>query len=76
MPFPSRRLMLTGLAALPGASPSSAAWAAVNLPAGWPERPLRIILPAAGGAGTADTLARILAQEMDKRLPQRTLVDN
>jgi len=71
MPFPSRRLMLTSLAAIPGA-----AQAAVTLPPGWPERPLRIILPAAGGAGTADTLARILAQEMDKRLPQRTLVDN
>ena len=69
MPFPSRRLMLTGLAAIPGASEAA-------LPAGWPERPLRIILPAAGGAGTADTLARILAMEMDKSLPQRTLVDN
>ena len=71
MPFPSRRLMLTSLAAAP-----AAAHAAVTLPAGWPDRPLRIILPAAGGAGTADTLARILAQEMDKRLPQRTVVDN
>jgi tripartite-type tricarboxylate transporter receptor subunit TctC len=76
MPFPSRRLMLTGLAAMPGAAPSGTSLANVTLPAGWPERPLRIILPAAGGAGTADTLARILAQEMDKRLPQRTLVDN
>lgn len=66
----SRRILLSGLAAatLPAG--------AVTLPPGWPDRPLRIILPAAGGAGTADTLARILAQEMDKRLPQRTLVDN
>jgi tripartite-type tricarboxylate transporter receptor subunit TctC len=71
MPFPSRRLMLTGLAAMPGMAQAN-----VTLPAGWPDRPLRFILPAAGGAGTADTLARILAQEMDKRLPQRTLVDN
>ncbi|WP_424814067.1 Bug family tripartite tricarboxylate transporter substrate binding protein [Roseococcus sp. YIM B11640] len=66
----ARRSLLAGMAALPGAA------AAVTLPPGWPDRPLRIILPAAGGAGTADTLARILAQEMDKRLPQRTLVDN
>ena len=73
MLFPSRRLMLTGLAAIPGAAEAAPA---APLPAGWPERPLRIILPAAGGAGTADTLARILAAEMDKRLPQRTLVDN
>lgn len=42
----------------------------------WPERPIRMIVPAAGGAGTADTIARILAQELDKRLPQRTVVDN
>ena len=71
MPFPSRRLMLATLAVSP-----AAAQTATDLPAGWPERTLRIILPAAGGAGTADTLARILAQEMDKRLPQRTVVDN
>ncbi|MDB5413434.1 MAG: tripartite tricarboxylate transporter substrate binding protein [Rubritepida sp.] len=70
MPFPSRRLMIAGLAGLPATA------RAVALPPGWPDRPIRIILPAAGGAGTADTLARILAQEMDKRLPQRTLVDN
>jgi tripartite-type tricarboxylate transporter receptor subunit TctC len=42
----------------------------------WPSRPLRIILPAPGGGGTADTLARIFAQEMEKRLGQRVLVDN
>ncbi len=35
-----------------------------------------MIVPAAGGAGTADTIARILAQELDRRLPQRTVVDN
>ncbi|WP_245583957.1 Bug family tripartite tricarboxylate transporter substrate binding protein [Rubritepida flocculans] len=71
MPFPSRRLMLAGLAGTP-----ALARANVPLPAGWPERPIRLIVPAAGGAGTADTLARLLALELDKRLPQRTLVDN
>jgi len=65
-----RRSLWSCLSAMPFAA------GAVTLPPGWPDRPLRIILPAAGGAGTADTLARILAQEMDKRLPQRTLVDN
>ncbi|MBS7809670.1 Bug family tripartite tricarboxylate transporter substrate binding protein [Roseococcus pinisoli] len=69
MLFP-RRLLLPSLAAVPTVA------LAIDLPPGWPDRPLRFILPAAGGAGTADTLARILAQEMDKRLPQRTLVDN
>jgi tripartite-type tricarboxylate transporter receptor subunit TctC len=68
MPFPSRRLML-------GAT--MAATAARAQPSGtWPDRPIRMIVPAAGGAGTGDTIARILAQELDKRLPQRTLVDN
>ena len=65
-----RRSLWSCLSAMPFAA------GAVTLPPDWPDRPLRIILPAAGGAGTADTLARILAQEMDKRLPQRTLVDN
>ncbi len=68
MPFPTRRSMLGLLAAAPVA--------AQPLPAGWPDRPIRMIVPAAGGAGTADTIARILAQELDKRLPQRTVVDN
>jgi len=44
--------------------------------ADWPNRPLRLIVPTLGGAGTADTVARIMAQEMEKRLPQRVLVEN
>ena len=69
MPFPSRRLMLGAMAAATTAPVGSVAQT-------WPDRPIRMIVPAAGGAGTADTIARILAQELDKRLPQRTLVDN
>ncbi len=65
-----RRLLLPTLAAVPAFAQ------AATLPPGWPDRPLRLIVPASGGAGTADTLARLLAQEMDKRLPHRTLVDN
>ena len=68
MPFPSRRSMLGLLAAGPVAGQA--------LPGGWPDRPIRMIVPAAGGAGTGDTIARILAQELDKRLPARTIVDN
>lgn len=44
--------------------------------AAWPDRPVRLIVPTLGGAGTADTVARILAQELDKRLPQRIVVEN
>ncbi|MBC7432063.1 MAG: tripartite tricarboxylate transporter substrate binding protein [Rubritepida sp.] len=67
--FPSRRLMLGATAATAIASPPGRAQS-------WPDRPIRMIVPAAGGAGTADTIARILAQELDRRLPQRTVVDN
>jgi len=42
----------------------------------WPGQPVRIIVPAPGGGGTADTLARIFAQEMEKRVNQRVLIDN
>jgi tripartite-type tricarboxylate transporter receptor subunit TctC len=42
----------------------------------WPSRAVRMIVPAPGGAGTADNLARIFAQEMEKRLPQRVIIDN
>lgn len=42
----------------------------------WPSRPVRIILPAPGGGGTADTLARIFAQEMEKRIPQPVIIEN
>ncbi|WP_426956498.1 Bug family tripartite tricarboxylate transporter substrate binding protein [Muricoccus radiodurans] len=42
----------------------------------WPNKPVRVIVPAPGGAGTADTVARIYAQELERRLGQRVLVDN
>ncbi|HEY4250559.1 MAG TPA: tripartite tricarboxylate transporter substrate binding protein [Roseomonas sp.] len=65
-----RRALLT---ALPAAGLAARAAAEAG---DWPVRPVRIILPAPGGGGTADTLARIVAQELDKRLPQRFVVDN
>lgn len=42
----------------------------------WTDRPMRLIVPTLGGAGTADTLARILAQELERRLGQRVVVEN
>ena len=42
----------------------------------WPDRPVRLVVPTLGGAGTADTLARIVALELEKRLGQRVLVEN
>lgn len=50
--------------------------AAASAQGAWPDRPIRIVVPTAGGAGTADTLSRIMAQELEKRLPQRVVVEN
>lgn len=42
----------------------------------WPERPVRIIVPAPAGGGTADPLSRVLADELEKAFGQRVLIDN
>jgi tripartite-type tricarboxylate transporter receptor subunit TctC len=41
----------------------------------YPSRPVRIVVPAAPG-GSFDALARILANELNKRWPHRVVVDN
>lgn len=64
----SRRVLL--------AAPALALAVPAHAQGDWPSRPVRMIVPAPGGAGTADSLARIFAQEMEKRLPQRVVVDN
>lgn len=43
--------------------------------ADWPERPIRMILPFAAGAG-ADTVGRTFAEELAKGLGQPVIVDN
>ena len=63
-----RTLLASGLAAL--------APLPLHAQGAWPDKPVRLIVPTLGGAGTADTVARILAQELDKRLPQRVVVEN
>jgi tripartite-type tricarboxylate transporter receptor subunit TctC len=43
--------------------------------AGWPDRPIRLILPsAAGGAG--DLASRLVAQKLSERLGQQVIVNN
>lgn len=42
----------------------------------WPAKPVRIIVPAGGGGGTADPIARVLADELGKRLGQPFVVEN
>ncbi|HSI52987.1 MAG TPA: tripartite tricarboxylate transporter substrate-binding protein, partial [Ramlibacter sp.] len=70
-PSPSqRRLVLgaiasaIGLAALPVAAQS-----------GWPNKPVRIVVPFAAG-GTTDILARAMAPELSKAFGQQFIVDN
>jgi tripartite-type tricarboxylate transporter receptor subunit TctC len=70
----TRRGALLLPAALCAATAAARAQVAGEAP--WPSRPVRIIVPAPGGGGTADTVARIFAQELEKRIGQRVLVDN
>lgn len=42
----------------------------------WPSKPLRIIVPAPAGGGTADPVSRVFADELTKLLGQRVFVDN
>ena len=44
----------------------------------WPQpgRPIQLIVPAPGGSGTGDTIARILAEEMQSRLKTNFVIDN
>jgi len=66
-----RRAALAGLAPLLALACGASAWAADD----WPARPLRLILPAAPG-GSSDPTARLLADEMSKRLGQPIAVLN
>jgi tripartite-type tricarboxylate transporter receptor subunit TctC len=72
MPRPSRRHVLT--------SGGGAALAALFAPslkaqAAWPDRPIRMLVPAPGG-GPTDIVARLVAEPLARALGQPIVVDN
>ncbi|TFZ06546.1 tripartite tricarboxylate transporter substrate binding protein [Ramlibacter henchirensis] len=68
--FPSRRTVLA-LSAAAASSLAAPVWAQ----GGWPNKPVRIVVPFAAG-GTTDLLARATALELSKTFGQQFVVDN
>jgi tripartite-type tricarboxylate transporter receptor subunit TctC len=54
---------------------TAAAAAAVFAQAGYPSKPVRMVVPSSAGGGT-DIVARIIAPELSKRLGQQVIIDN
>jgi len=67
-----RRSLVATLAAL------AAVVAAPAFAQDWPQpgKTIQLIVPAPGGSGTGDTIARILAEELQKRLGATFVIDN
>ena len=65
-PFAASLALLFGLAAAPA------------LAQDWPQagKTIQLIVPAPGGSGTGDTIARVLAEELQSRLKTTIVVDN
>jgi tripartite-type tricarboxylate transporter receptor subunit TctC len=68
--LPSRRSLLLALAAAAPAAPALG-----QVPAGWPDRPLRLVLPYTPGGGT-DAVARALGARLNAALGQAVVVEN
>ncbi|MDP3416994.1 tripartite tricarboxylate transporter substrate binding protein [Falsiroseomonas sp.] len=64
----TRRVLLGAALALPALSGARAQEA-------WPERPVRMVVPFPPGQA-ADLFARVMAEELSKRWPQRVVVEN
>ncbi|BCN38197.1 hypothetical protein ALDI51_15160 [Alicycliphilus denitrificans] len=72
------RNSLFSLASLALAGTLAAGLAAPASAAEWPaaDKPIQIIVPAPGGGGTGDTIARLMADRLGKRLKASVIVDN
>ena len=70
-----RRLVLAGLLALSAGTGPVAAQTSAAASDGFPNRPIRLIVPFATG-GVTDTSGRVIAEALGKRLGQQVVVDN
>ena len=72
--MPRRPLLAAALALLLSAVVPTSARAQDS----WPQagRNIQLIVPAPGGSGTGDTIARVLAEELQARLKTTFVVDN
>jgi tripartite-type tricarboxylate transporter receptor subunit TctC len=81
-PLPSaaraRRPFSAGLVASLVLLCAQAIWPAETQAQDWPAagRNIRLIVPSPGGSGTGDTIARIAAEEIGKRLKANFVIDN
>jgi tripartite-type tricarboxylate transporter receptor subunit TctC len=75
-PIPrARRQLLTWAASLPLLMAALPAQAQAPMPANWPNKPMRVIVPYPAG-GNSDAIARFVADKLGQALGQPMVVDN
>jgi tripartite-type tricarboxylate transporter receptor subunit TctC len=70
-----RPTKLTMLALLAGLAGGGVAHAQADIPAGWPDRPLRLIVPFPAGS-SGDVVGRLLMFKLGERVGQQIVVEN
>ncbi|MGD9766712.1 MAG: tripartite tricarboxylate transporter substrate binding protein, partial [Pseudolabrys sp.] len=70
---PTRRSVVTSLLTLPMLGHAAPAWSSTDEP--YPSKTIRIIVPFLAG-GAADSVARVVAENLSKMLGQPVICDN